>query len=179
MAKFHYWTNASQDDDLETSISTLDPLITLAPAARRIDDTVLKVIFWASLGVTVGTTSLPDVGWLASCTVDYLLWFDNESSGVAVNIRDDVINTMGFTRLEQRMWLTPTTNKYNVLFQTPPTGITVRGRHKGYSASSPPSVSFQRWVGDNFGVFDNFASYGVKFSSRMQARILWASDEGP
>lgn len=179
MAKYHYWKTVQQSDDDETSISTLDPLITLGAADRRVDDTVLRVTFWATLGVTVGTSSLPDLDWLAAATVDYLLWFDTASSGVAVNIGDEVLDTMGFVRLNQRMWLTNTTNKYNVLFQGPPEGITVRGRHKGTSAFAAPAVSFQRWVSDNHGVFDNFAGYSVKFSSRMVARVLWASDQAP
>jgi hypothetical protein len=178
VVKHHYWTTCQQFDDDETSLSTTTPLITLSPALRRTDDTVLRVTMWATLGVTVGTASLPNLDWLAAATVDYLVWFDSASSGTQVNIADEVLDTMGFLRLNQTMWLTPTTNKYTVLFQGPAAGLTLRGRHKG-NGLELPSISFQRWVGDNHGVFDNFAGFSVQFSSRMTARILWASDQAP
>jgi hypothetical protein len=34
-------------------------------------------------------------------------------------------------------------------------------------------------VSDNHGVFDNFASFGVLFTSRLIGRALWASDAPP
>jgi hypothetical protein len=179
VAKFHYWTSVSQLDDSESSLSTVDPLITLAPAARRVDDTILRVIFWCQVMATFGPTSLPPHDWLEAATCDYLVWFDQGSSGIRVNLTDDELETMGFVRMQQRMWLSNTANVYTVMWQGPTQGVSLQGSHKGKDPFTVPSVSFQRWVADNSGTFDNFAGRPCTFSSRLIGRLLWASDQGP
>jgi hypothetical protein len=176
VAKLHYWTNFRADDDDETSLSTVTPLVVLSQATRDKADTLLRVIYWAKLVATVGTAVLPNLDWIAGAFVDYLLFFDTESDGHAVNLDDQDPHTYGFSRLNHSVWTTPTTNKYVVSFQGPAVGINLEGSRKGYSAVNKPSLSVQRWVSDNHGVFDNFAGYSIQFTSRVAGRALWASD---
>lgn len=177
MAKFHYWAAFGTADDDETSMSTVTPNVTLAPARRRIDDTLLRVIYWAELTATVGTASLPNIDWIAGATVDFLTFFDTESDSHAVRIEDDDPYTMGFSRLNKWVYTTTTTNKYVVHWEGPAGGINLEGSRKGYSASNLPSASIQRYVSDNRGVFDNFSSFSILLTSRLIGRALWASDD--
>lgn len=176
MGKFHYWTPINQADDDETSIDTTTPLVTLTPATRQPDDTLLRFIVWPKLVATVGTASLPNLDWIAGATVDWLFFFDVASSSIPVNINDDNPLTCGFTRLNHSVWTTPTANKYVVSWQGPASGVNVHVARKGIGGSDIPALSSQRWVSDNHGVFDNFAGFSVLFSSRLIGRALWASD---
>jgi len=176
MPKEHYWTNFRVDDDDETSMSTVSPFVVLSSALRDKSDTLIRAIMWAKLVATVGTSSLPNLDWIAGAFVDYLLFFDTESDGHAVNLDDQDPHQVGFLRLNQSVWTTPTTNKYSVMFQGPNSGVRTFGQRKGYSASNLPSLSIQRWVSDNHGVFDNFAGYSLQLTSRVAGRALWASD---
>lgn len=176
MVKQHYWVPFGAEDDDEVSMDPGTPLVTLATATRAIDDTAIRAVFWHELVATVGTASLPNVDWVAGAAVDYLVFFDTESDSHAVNITDADPYTMGFSRANKLIWTTTTTNKYQVLFQGPAQGVNLEGQRKGYSASNLPSVSFQRWVSDNYGVFFNAAHYSVLFTSRVVGRVLWASD---
>jgi hypothetical protein len=179
LSKFHYWTTINQADDDEVSIDTTTPLVTLSPATRRTDDTLLRYLVWPKLVATVGTSSLPNLDWIAGATVDWLFYFDLASSGFQVNINDDNPLTIGFTRLNHSVWTTPTTNKYVVSWQGPEVGVNVETARKGSGGIDIPALSAQRWVSDNHGVFDNFASFSVLFSSRLIGRALWASDDPP
>lgn len=176
MAKFHYWTTIDQADDDEASIDTTSPLITLSPARREPDDTLLRFIVWPKLTATVGTASLPNLDWIAGATVDWLFFFDVASSSTPVNILDENPLTCGFTRLNHSMWTLNATNKYIVTWQGPPEGVNIEAARKGIGGSNIPALSAQRWVSDNHGVFDNFAGFSVLFSSRLIGRALWASD---
>lgn len=179
MAKFHYWTTISEADDDETFLDTNHSQITINPATRRNDDTLLRFITWMKVVATVGTASVPTADWLAGATVDWLFYFDPEQAGFEVNIQDDNPGTMGFVRLDQTVWTSTTANKYVAMWQGPAEGLDIRTNRKGDGAGPLPAVSAQRWVSDNQGVFDNFAHFSVLFSSRLIGRALWASDDPP
>lgn len=176
MAKLHYWVSFGHEDDDETSLSTLDPLVTLATATRDKSDTLLRSIAWAQLRVTVAASAAPVLDWLAGAAVDFLYVFDTESDSHPVNIVDNDPYMTGFQRLNLTVHQTPTTNVYVANWQGPAIGLNLEGTRKGYSASNLPSLSIQRWVSDNHGVFDNFTSRSVTFTSRLVGRALWASD---
>ena len=176
MAKLHYWTSFGHEDDLETSMSTLTPLVTLAHATRDKADTLVRFVAWMSLVASVSGTSPPPWYWLNAAVSDWLFFFDTESDGHAVNIVDDDPYTMGFLRADLTTYQTSTAGRYQGIWQGDTLGLDLKGMRKGYSASNLPSLSIQRWVSDDNGVFDNFAHYGVTFTSRLIGRALWATD---
>ncbi len=176
MSKHYYWVSYGTDDFVETSMRTDLPLVTLATATRDKTDTLRRFVYWAQLLVTVGGGTLPSINWVDTAAVDWLSFFDTESDGHAVSVRDDDPHTVGFSRLVPSVYTTTTTGKYKVLFTGPPQGIDIEAGYKGYSASNRPSLSAQRWVSDGYGVFDNFTGFSVVFSSRLIGRALWASD---
>ena len=176
MAKSHYWVNFGSSDYLETSMSTASPLVTLATATRDIADTLLRFVYWTRLVASVSSTSPPPWYWLHAATVDWLSFFDTESDSHAVNFTDNDPHQMGWSRDAVSVYQTSTAGRYQVIFQGPAEGINLEGSRKGYSVSNLPSLSVQRWLTDDNGVFDNFASYGVTFTSLLTGRALWSSD---
>lgn len=172
---FYYWTTLTSEDDDETSLSTLSPLVNLSAATQKPDDTFIRAIMWPSLGVTVGPTSLPPLDWLAAACVDYLYYFDSVQLFTPVNLTDENPLTIGFQRLNLTVRPGTAANTYEALWQGPPQGLNLEGKRKGFDASILPAFSAQRWVSDNHGVWDNFAHYGATFSSRCIGRVLWFS----
>ena len=179
MTKSHYWVPFTTEDNLETSMSTTVPLVGLATATRAIDDTLIRFVAWAELVASVSSTTPPPWYWLESATVDILFNFDTESDGHAVNLLDADPYQVGFIRLDKTVFQTSTAGRYQATWQGNTLGLDLHGMRKGYSVSNLPSLANQRWVADDGGVFDNFAHYGVTFSSRVVGRALWASDLPP
>lgn len=176
MAKEHYWISFGSSDYIETSMDTTTPLVTLATATRDKADTLIRAIAWMKLTVQVAATTPPDIRWLGTAAVDYLFFFDTESDSHAVDILTDDPYRVGFCRLDQRIDYTATTNVYTTTWQGPPAGLNLEGQRKGYSTVNLPSLSVQRWVQDDFGVFDNFGHKTVTMTSMLYGRALWASD---
>jgi len=179
VSKLHYWTYLEGLDDAETSLSTVAPLVTLSSATRSIHDTFTRAVVWTYLVASVSGTTPPAWQWLQGATVDWLFFFDTESDGHAVNITDNDPYTLGFSRCNLTVQPNSTANRYNACWQGPVQGINLEGQRKGYSAVNLPAFSAQRWVSDNNGVFDNFAHFGVTFSSRVVGRVLWSTDVPP
>lgn len=176
-----YWTNLFLEDDDVTSLMGSGPLIALNTATREINDTALRTVFWAELTATVTQTSpIPNVDWLASAVVSYMIFFDTESDAHAVAFADNDPHQLGWVDLALQPIFQLDSTHYMVRWQTPSEGINLETGRQGYSLTNLPSVSFQQYVSDNHGVFFNFAGFHVLFTSVLHARTLWASDSpGP